>query len=156
MTNRISIYFFLLLLNTSCSYFSTDTSSDIQQLDTIVDFTKVDVSPSFKVCDNLIDEAKNKCFRANMHQQITKSLRKVKFATKKKIDEEIQVILQIDKGGKITLQEIQASDFLKEELPDLLPLLNKTIKKLPTLKPATKRGIPVNTHYTLPVRIQTK
>lgn len=148
--------FLLLFFCASCSYFSTNNDSDVQPKDSVIDFTKVDVSPSFKACDKLTGEAKTKCFRENMHQQLTKNLNEYQFETKKVISEEIEVVLKINKNGKVILKNIKASSFLKEEIPDLIPLLKKTINSLSVLRPATKRGIPVNTEYKLPIKIQTE
>ena len=40
-----------------------------------VDYTSVDVSPSFKVCDSLIDkDKKSSCFRTTIRQEISSSL----------------------------------------------------------------------------------
>ena len=42
-----------------------------------VDFTSVDVSTSFKVCDSLIDkDKKNSCFRSTIREEIANSLAK--------------------------------------------------------------------------------
>lgn len=147
---------FLVFYVSSCSYFSSEAKPNIQQLDSIINFTKVDVSPSFKVCDKLIEEAKTKCFRANIHQQMTKYLKASSFATKQAINEEVEVILLINKKGKITLQEVKSSEMLQQEIPDLITVIKTSIDSFPKLTPASKRGIPVATQYTLPIRIQTK
>lgn len=152
---RFFSFCLLLLLTTSCSYFSSNKKVEGQVLDTIVDFTKVDVSPSFSVCDKLIDEAKTKCFRANMHQQLTKRLRNFSFPINEIIDETIIVVLLINQSGKVSLQEVQSSDFIQEQIPDLLEFIEKSIDSLPKLQPAIKRGIPVVTQYELPIQITT-
>ena len=78
MQSRNIYFIFLLIVCSSCNYFSLETNKPtLQEIDSIIDFSKVDVSPSFKVCDKLIDEAKTNCFRTNMHQQMTKNLKNV-------------------------------------------------------------------------------
>ena len=51
----------------------------------------------------------------------------------------------------------QKSGFdLLREIPTLDSILNLSIKNLPKIFPANKRGIPVTTKYRLPIRIQLK
>ncbi len=155
MYKQLLVYF-LFVMCVSCNYFSPNTKESIKKLDTIVDFTKVDVSPSFKVCDELIGKEKTDCFRSNMRLQITRNLSPSHFFTKKPINETIVVVLLIDKTGKIHLKEIQHSDFIKAKNPDLINSVKTAIVRLPQLQPAIKRGIPVTTQYHLPIKIQTK
>lgn len=155
MYKQLLVYF-LFAICTSCNYFSPNTKERIKKLDTIIDFTKVDVSPSFKVCDELMDEVKTNCFRSNMRLHITRNLSPLHFSTKKSVNETIVVTLLIDKTGKVRLKEIRHSDFIKEKFPDLVKLVKTAIVRLPQLHPAIKRGIPVATQYHLPIKIQTK
>ena len=68
---RIFSLLLLFLFITSCDKFSYSKNKNLQVVDTIVDFSSVDFSPSFKVCDSLIDKhQKSDCFRTNIHQEI--------------------------------------------------------------------------------------
>lgn len=153
---RVFLLFFSFVLFVSCDYFSSSKNRNAQPLDTIVDFTKVDVSPSFKMCDKLIDDAKTKCFRANIHQQLTKNFKQIELTTEEDFNELINVNLLIDKQGEVSLKEITTSDLLQKLLPDLEVCIEKSISSLPKLSPAIKRGIPVTTQYKLPIKIKTK
>lgn len=48
----------MVLFITSCDKFSFSKNKNIQDLDTIVDFSSVDTFPSFKPCDSIIDKTK--------------------------------------------------------------------------------------------------
>lgn len=155
MFNRVIVILFVVINYVSCNYFSPKSNKPDSVLDTIINFTKVDVSPSFKVCDKLLDEAKTNCFRLNIHQQITKHLKKVIVVFEEDINETIvNVILTINNKGKITLKEILTTDAFITTNTSLEEELVEAIRKLPTLSPAIKRGIPVETEYTLPIKIK--
>lgn len=145
---------FLLSTIISCKDISFQRKN-IQPIDTVIDFSKVDTAPFFKECNELLSNEKRKCFGAYLHDKIANELMEFPFETKDSIDEEIKVILLINNTGKVTLLEIQASDFVMEKLPNLVPILRKATENLLELEPATKRGIPVSTQYTLPIKIIT-
>lgn len=156
MNKHIFFFISMLFCCVSCSYFSSETKKELQQLDTIINFSKVDTSPSFKNCTELIDQEKTNCFRENIHKKITNSLRFFSFSAKESINETIIVFLLIDEKGEVSLQKIESSDFVKKEIPDLLLSIKSSIDSLPTLQPAIKRGIPVATQYKLPIQIRSK
>lgn len=157
---RVFSFLILIIFVTSCDKFSfiknTNTANEIE-LDTIVDFSSVDVSPSFNVCKSIIDKAKKTaCFRTTIHKKIGEELQQYSFAIKDSIAETVFVNLLINVEGNIILEEIKASDSLKTQLPALDSLLQLSIHNLPKIYPAIKRGIPVNTKYRLPIRIELK
>lgn len=138
----------------SCTFFCSNPRQHIQKLDTIVDFTKVDTSPSFKDCDSLIDEDKTSCFRTRIHKELANSLAKCSIKSNEQLDEIINVDLLIDIEGKVSLHNVYASEVIQQEIPTLDSLINISVSQLPKLRPANKRGIPVSTQYQLPIRIQ--
>lgn len=143
-----------ILLFVSCDFFSSSKKNKDQMIDTVIDFSKVDVSPSFSVCKNLMDEAKTNCFRKEIQQRITKELQLYNFVSNELIDEVVLIDLQISSKGKFELKDISSSNNIKEYLPKLDSVIRQSIKKLPKITPGFKRGIPVSTQYQLPIRIQ--
>ena len=71
------------------------------------------------------------------------------------IDEEILLIIKIDKEGFFTLSEVQSSDNIIELLPDIEDLLSDAVISLPQALPATKTNVGtfVETKLTLPIQI---
>ena len=154
---RIVYLLLILLLITSCDKFSFSKKTEKVKLDTIVDFSSVDTFPSFKECDSIIEKIeKSNCFRNSIHQKIGEELQKSSFTIKDSIDEIIYVDLLINSDGIFLLDSIQSSEQIKREIPTLDSILNLSIKNLPKIFPANKRGIPVTTKYRLPIRIQLK
>lgn len=146
---------FSLLICTSCSYFSEQKIKKEQEV-TVIDFTKVDVSPSFDICDRFIDDEKIKCFRTNMHQQLSANLIKGHLKSKTTINETIYVYLLIDSYGDVSLDTIEATQEIIKSIPNLHTLIKNSISNLPTLRPGIKRGIPITTRFELPIHITTK
>lgn len=157
MQLRVFFLFILIVISSSCQFFNVDKKNNIQVLDTIIDFSSVDVSPSFKVCDSIIDKkAKTDCFRNTIHQEIFDNLSKQKIQIKKPISEIIQVQLEINNKGVVSLKKIETSILLQEAIPNLDSLITQSLLQLPKLFPAIKRGIPVTTQYQLPIQIDVK
>ena len=145
----------MVLFITSCDKFSFSKNKNIQDLDTIVDFSSVDTFPSFKPCDSIIDKTKKTdCFRTTIHQKIGAELLQHTFIIKDSIDEIIYVDLIINSEGIFTLHAIQSSNNIKKVLPQLDGLLRESVEKLPKIYAANKRGIPVSVKYSLPIRIK--
>ena len=129
----------------------------MQLLDTIVNFSSVDTSPSFKVCDSIIDkQKKTNCFRTTIHQKIGAELQKYQFVIRDSISEIVYVDLLINSKGKIILEAMDSSEEIKIKLPKLDSVLRISIDKIPNVYAAIKRGIPVTTKYRLPIKIQIK
>ncbi len=140
----------------SCNYFSNDGNDLKSKLDTVVDFTTVDISPSFKECEQLLDDEKTECFRTTIRQHFTNGLRQNQLTSDEDISETIVIVLRISDKGKMKLKKIKSSDEIQDKFPELKLLLNQIVSEIPNLYPATKRGIPVTTEYQLPIEIQTQ
>jgi hypothetical protein len=139
----------------SCQFIKFDKRNDALNLDTIVDFSSVDVSPTFAICDAIIDQSESiYCFRTTIHQKISEKLLQYSFQVNQSIDEVVVLRILINNKGKIVFQSLIASNMINEELPQLDSLLQRSVEGLPTIFPAIKRGIPVATQYQLPIRIR--
>jgi hypothetical protein len=152
---RVFSFLLIIFFITSCDKISFSKNKNIQVLDTIVDYSSVDTFPSFKPCDSIIDKTnKSTCFRTTIHQKIGEELQQHSFVIKDSIDEIIYVDLIINSEGIFTLDTIKSSDNIKKALPQLDSILRASIKKLPKIHAANKRGIPVSVKYCLPIRIK--
>ncbi|MAD96540.1 MAG: hypothetical protein CMB99_04350 [Flavobacteriaceae bacterium] len=139
----------------SCDKLPLVKKSKLKQLDTVVNFSSVDLSPSFPECNSIIEkQKKSDCFRRTIHQKIGMSMAKHELESVFDIDETIKVDLLVSAEGEIALQSIHNSDELKENLPELDSIIRLCISDLPKVLPATKRGIPVATQYQLPIKIR--
>ena len=154
---RIFTFIILLFSITSCDKLSFLKSEKIQALDTIVNFSSVDTSPSFKECDSIIDKhQKSNCFRTTIHQKIGAELQKHQFIIRDSISEIVYVDLLINSKGKIVIEAMASSEEIRIQLPELDSVLRISVDKIPNVYAAIKRGIPVTTKYRLPIKIQLK
>ena len=154
---RVSSFLLLFIFITSCDNFSFSKNKNMQLLDTIVNFSSVDTSPSFKVCDSIIDkQKKNNCFRTTIHQKIGAELQKHQFVIRDSISEIVYVDLLINSKGKIVIEAMASSEEIRIQLPELDSVLRISVDKIPNVYAAIKRGIPVTTKYRLPIKIQLK
>jgi hypothetical protein len=154
---RVSSSLLLFIFITSCDNFSFSKNKNMQLLDTIINFSSVDTSPSFKVCDSIIDkQKKNNCFRTTIHQKIGAELQKHQFVIRDSMSEIVYVDLLITSKGKIVLEAMDSSEEIKIKLPKLDSVLRISVDKIPNVYAAIKRGIPVTTKYRLPIKIQIK
>ena len=154
---RVSFFLLLFLLITSCDKLSFLKNNNTQVLDTIVNFSSVDTSPSFKECDSIINkQRKSDCFRTTIHQKIGTELHKHEFSIKNPISEIVYVDFLINSNGKIILETIESSENIKIQLPKLTAILKLSVASIPSIYPAIKRGIPVTTKYRLPIKIELK
>jgi NAD-specific glutamate dehydrogenase len=145
----------IILIGTSCEFFNLKKKSQVQEVGSIIDFSTVDSSPTFKACIHFIDkEEKSNCFRKKMYTHISKSLAKYKFEIRKPFEEIIQVVVLIDPKGNITVKKILSSDLLQASISSLDSIITASILSLPKLFPATKRGIKVTTQYQIPIQIR--
>ena len=157
MQFRVLSFFLIILLSTSCEFFSLKKKSSLQEVDTIIDFSTVDVAPSFDDCKSFVDkEKKSNCFRNTIYKHISTSLAKHNFEVRNPIEEVINVSVTIDRRGNATVHQIVSSALIKMTLPNLDSLVKQSIASLPKMFPAIKRGIPVTTQYQIPIQISVK
>ena len=151
---RVFSFLILIVFFTSCDKFSFSKNKEIQVLDTIVDYTAVDLSPSFPVCDSIIDKTeKSNCFRNTIHKKIGEELQKYSLSSQDSIDETVYVDLLINTEGAIQFLEVTSSEHIKKQLPTLDSILQLSVDNLPNIFPAIKKRFPVATKYRLPIRI---
>lgn len=151
---RVFLAIIMLFFITACDKLPFAKKQNRTTLDTIVDFTSVDLSPSFTECDSIVSKnKKSDCFRKTIHLKIGEELLKHKLVSKDSINEIVIVDLVINSKGNVVFKKLTSNEIIKQRLPSLDSLLEISINNLPTIHPAIKRGIPVTTKYQLPIQI---
>ena len=153
MLYRLLFFLLLIISCTSCTNTLSSKTDTSQELDTIVDFSRVDVSPYFKACEKLLDASRTRCFRIKIQKYFTKELKELELSSNETINETISVILLVDKNGKVSLKELIVSDIITNNFPNFKEAIHQMVIHMPKLHPALKRGIPVATEYKLPINI---
>ncbi|CAM1351697.1 hypothetical protein [Tenacibaculum insulae] len=147
------IFWMIIFTNFSCT--KSLKKEERNTLNPEINYTEVDVSPTFYKCKKLPDSAKLNCFKLEIRSRLQNPLLTCNFITEKEINETVLIDLLIDNKGFFKLKKIKSSTKIKQYLPKLDSVLKNTIKNLPKITPAFKRGIPVTTQYQLPLKIKT-
>jgi hypothetical protein len=150
----------ILLLATSCNYFETTKvdSEDLykQEIETI-SWDEVDQYPLFAVCDETANkQVQRVCFKQQLSKSILDNLAAKKMQVNAPINDTVTLELNISNTGKIKITNIVVDSITNRRLPDIAMWLQEGIEKTPTVGPALKRGIPVETSMTLPVILKNK
>jgi len=159
MIRRIVSYLFILPVLASCEYFSpttTTSNSNLQELDTIVDYTKIDIYPIFYDCEDYSEDNNQKgCFEASLSKRLSEILHQNNLKVKEAVNDTTHINLFIDKAGKAQVVDIRSPASISKYLPTLDSVIRQSVAKLPTMKPAVKRGILVKSQYSLSIIVRT-
>ena len=129
MRFRVLSLFLIILIGTSCEFFSLKNKSQLQEIDTIIDFSSVDVFPTFDACKSFIDkEKKTDCFIETIHQHISKNLAKTKIEVKNPVNETVNVVVFINNKGNVSIKKITTSTVLKTEIPEIDSLITASLQ----------------------------
>lgn len=153
-----NFFIVLLILFVSCDNLVKKkvSSQDIlkEELETF-NWNEVDVYPSFTICDSAVSKAaKKECFQNTIAQVIIETISNEYIVVSKAINETVYIDFIVSKAGIPEVLTIEANDLLYKQIPELDNLIYKTIKALPKIFPATKRGQQVRTQFKLPIAIQ--
>jgi len=158
MLRSLTFFLFLFIL-TSCEIFSPQTGvskSNLQLLDTVIDYTSVDVYPIFSDCENFAESDDQKeCFETSITEKLAELFLDIDLKVNKEVNDTTSIDILIDNTGKASLVNINSPKSILEELPNLESVVRKSINQLPTMKPALKRGMFVKSQYRLVIVVET-
>jgi len=148
---------FLVLCFSSCDYFDKRKvySEDILKEDLqTFNWNEVDEYPTFAACDNSSTKSqKKRCFETTLTTHIMSQLSNESIIITEDITDTIVITFQISEKGKLSVIEINSSDLIKSQIPEIDALLVKSLNGLPQIFPAIKRSQQVKTEFKLPVVI---
>jgi hypothetical protein len=142
---------------TSCNYFEKKkvNAEDIlnQELQTF-NWNEVDEYPSFATCESSITKVERKqCFENTISQNISSHLGNSSIVVTEAIRDTVMMTFQISEKGLLEISNIQSSQIIQEQIPELDSILRQSIEDLPEIFPAIKRGQQVRTEFKMPVVI---
>ena len=155
--NKVFCLFFLIIFF-SCEFeiqkkISADKFLE-EELKTI-DWSSVDKLPLLESCLNSNLDNK-KCFVSYFSSQLKKNLEDNDFVLNRTLIDTIYFNLKIDKIGNVSYEKIQTNEDLNKYQNAIETALNVTIKNLPKVYPAIKRGQPVDVEFNFPLLISTE
>ena len=150
----------LALVLTSCQFFETEKiSSDQFYKEEIkaIDWDDVDHYPTFKACEQFTEKTdQKKCFETTLSTFVHQFIANKNISSNQDLNHTAVLDFNISKTGEILGLTVTVDSILLQKVPLLKEWLSQSIDSLPRLEPATKRGVPVATQFTLPVVIKTE
>ena len=145
----------LILCFSSCHYFDKEkvNAEDLLQEELkMVDWNAIDQYPSFSLCDSSSTKAARKlCFETTLTSHIISKLESEIIIVSETINDTIIMEFQISEKGLLNVKHIESSPFISAQIPEIDSLLIASVKDLPTIFPAIKRGQQVKTEFKLPI-----
>ena len=155
--NRIA-FLFLFILFTSCDYFEKKKvhSEDLleEELKTF-NWNEVDTYPTFTSCDSITIKKDSKaCFQNTLIGSVNEFLEAQNIVVSNDVNDTIRLKIVIDNKGVLQLESIQLHPETTVQIPEIESLLRESLKGIPKIFPAIKRGQQVTTAFELPVIVR--
>lgn len=144
-----------LCLFTSCDWFSSKEEK-VQKLVEEelkgIDWNDVDQYPLFAACDETASKVDQKtCFESNILLHFSTVLQDFEFVMDEEVNDTIYVDFLTDHEGVITVLEVEKNEVLTAQIPEFEAIVTQSLKTLPPVAPALKRGIPVSAKFRIPI-----
>lgn len=143
-----------------CNNFETKRISSKEVLDKeykSLNWKEVDEYPAFENCQNITElEKARDCFEATVANSVYTYLARQEPIVTETIDDTIFVHLEISKTGRPNLESFEVDTLVTNQIPELEMWLKQSIDSLPKIYPASKRGIPVSSVFTMPIVIKAE
>ena len=152
--SSLSFVYLIFCLITGCHLFeSTKVSS--QEIETASKWSSKDIGPTFDACDSVETEDLSNCFKEIISSTLLEYFSSSISSADKSIEEEIVLVIKIDKEGNFSFGEIDFSNDLIDAIPDIENIFSDAIYQLPEAKPAIKSNVGafVSTEFKLPIKI---
>ncbi|NCT17186.1 MAG: hypothetical protein COZ75_10595 [Flavobacteriaceae bacterium CG_4_8_14_3_um_filter_34_10] len=150
----------LLALTTSCKNFELEKISSEEFLEEelkSITWNEVDTYPNFPNCKETLEKiAQKECFETTLLNHFHNQLLQKELISTTDLSDTVLMTLKVNHEGKITLAEIAGDTITFAKLPELKLWLQESVTTLPLTQAALKRGIPVNTQFTLPLVLKTE
>ncbi|WP_282041617.1 hypothetical protein [Winogradskyella flava] len=155
--NRVA-FLFLIVLFTSCDYFEKKkvNSEDLleEELQTF-NWNDVDTYPTFSSCDSITAKEESKiCFQNTLLSNVNQYLEQQNIVVSTDVNDTIRLKLVIDNKGLIKVDSIVVKSETQFQIPEIDSLLRQSLKGVPKIYPAIKRGQQVTTAFELPVIVR--
>ncbi|OZV69367.1 hypothetical protein [Winogradskyella aurantia] len=125
-----------------------------QELQTF-NWNDVDTYPTFDSCDSITVKAESKaCFQNTLIGHVTQYLQSRNIVVSKDVDDVLSIQIVIDRNGDLEVQSIDAKPETLEQIPEIDSLLRESLRNIPKIYPALKRGQQVSTAFELPVIVR--
>ncbi len=150
----------LFLFLASCNFLESKEkrtqefiNAELRQLD----WNSIDSYPLFLDCDETASkETQRQCFEQTLTTHFENTLNEFEFIIDSDSNPVVFVTFVIDTKGQINVIEIDKDAAILEQMPEFDGIVSQSLKNIPAIAPALKRGIPVSTKFRIPIQLNTK
>ena len=146
-------------LFTSCDWFTSKeekTQELVNEEMRNINFNEVDKYPLFDNCDEMLDKTGQlDCFQNTLLEHYTETLEDFEFQFVSDINTSIYVDFLVDYKGEISVLEVQRNQDIENQIPEFQSIITRSLKGLPPLSPAIKRGVPVSSKFRIPIIVNS-
>ncbi len=145
----------LLCAFVSCDFFESQDKKArelVNQEMRNIDWNEVDIYPLFESCDETLPKQDQKaCFENELVSHFAATLKEFEYILDADISPTVYVDFVVDGTGKITVLDIEKDNKIDLQMPEFDGIIIQSLKGLPEISPALKRGIPVRTKFRIPI-----
>ncbi len=144
----------------SCNFFESKEKRTQELIDSElseIDWNSIDTYPLFLACDETVSkELQRQCFEEKLTAHFETTLNDFEFIVDSDENPTVAVIFVIDAHGDIDILDIERDRFILKQMPEFDGIVIQSLKTVPEIAPALKRGIPVSTKFRIPIKLNTK
>lgn len=121
-----------------------------------INFNEVDQFPLFDDCEETEDKVlQRRCFEETLLMHLSMTLQNFEFRSQASLKDTLYIDFSVDAQGVISITSVEQHPEIAEANPEFERIVTGSLRSLPRLQPALKRGIPVATRFRLPLILQT-
>jgi len=122
-----------------------------------IDWTAVDEYPLFNDCDELVSkEIQRTCFEEKLLLHLSEGLKEFELTSELEINDVVFLDFKIENDGAITIVNIENKEIFGSQMEKFEDKVARSLKNLPRIEPALKRGIPVSAKFRIPIFLSSK
>ena len=144
---------------TSCEFFAspeTKTRELVEEELSAIDWNEVDQYPLFAACEESSSKPEQQsCFEQNLVLHLSMSLQDFEFQSEESLSDTLYVDFMVDNQGRISVVSMDKNAGFSKQNPEFERIVSRSLRSLPKLEPAIKRGIPVSSRFRIPLVLQT-
>lgn len=156
---RFTIIWVSLVL-VSCTFFESKEkrtqeliNAELRQ----IDWNSIDSYPLFLECDETASkEVQRQCFEQKLTTHFENTLNEFEFTIHSDNNPLVFVTFVIDVEGGIRVLDIDKNPSIVKQMPEFDGIISQSLKNIPAIAPALKRGIPVSAKFRIPIQLNTK
>lgn len=143
----------------SCQWFTsreTQTRRLVEEEMRNINWNEVDQFPLFEACDEAVSKPEQRrCFEQTLVMHLSMALQDFEFQTDANLKDTLHVDFLVDNQGTVSVLSVEENPEFSSENPEFERIVSGTLRSLPRLRPALKRGVPVASRFRIPLVIQT-